>query len=172
MSDANPCSNTWLPVKWKVSLDLSKRVIKLSFFSFWICLSFLGHTEESIVAKRPHVWQMNCSHPWWWCVCVHVWIQSANTPRSGTSPVAVCSRCRGEPLLGQCLCLYRFPVPETDGHCLLQRKRKQRKAKQEETADFATKRVKTLWPKNCKTGYPNTQQQNCKPDLNKNTINK
>lgn len=58
------------------------------------------------------------------CLRTCVYPPSANTQRSGTSPVAVCVRssCWGEPTLGQCLCLYHFPVPETDGRRLLQRK--------------------------------------------------
>lgn len=137
-SDASPFSDTCYFGGEKLSLDLSNQVIKLSFFLFGSASPILGH-KSVWLPNAPSFGSRNAAiHGDG--VFTYVCIQSANTRKSGTSPVAVCAlAAEGNHRLASVYVCIIFLSQKQTALAFSRGNASQCKAKQEETAGFAKK---------------------------------
>lgn len=122
----------------KTYLDLSQQVMKQKLFSRPTSRS---HRRKHHCQTPPHLAAELQASMEIVCVCERVCIHQVPILGDLAHHLLPCVRscCRGEPSLGQCLCLYHFSVPETDGHHLLQRKRKPKQSQTRRLKGLLTK---------------------------------
>lgn len=145
-SDASLFNNMWMPIMDNILWHFTTGDETTTFF-LGLPLCSWSHRRKNSCQTPPHLAAELQPSTELVCACERVCIHQVPILWDLAHHLLPCVRscCRGEPSLGQCLCLYHFPVPETDGHCLLQRKRKPKQSQTRRLKALLTQHQAKIW---------------------------